>query len=124
MDAATGTITPAIVAPAGLSGFSRHVMSGSIYWDVGRFNMQAIAKYRSQYYQDFTGNVAQQNRYYGDNTSVDFRARYSINKHLSLSLELMNLTNEPRVAYQPIYGNFREYVSYGRRAFLGVRYKF
>jgi iron complex outermembrane receptor protein len=124
VDTATGTITPAIVAPAGLSGFSRHVMSGSIYWDVGRFNMQAIAKYRSQYYQDFTGNVAQQNRYYGDNTSVDFRARYSINKHLSLSLELMNLTNEPRVAYQPIYGNFREYVSYGRRAFLGVRYKF
>ena len=42
----------------------------------------------------------------------------------SLSLELMNLTNEPRVAYQPIYGNFREDVSYGRRACVGVRYKF
>ena len=124
VDAETGVVTPAIVAPAGLSGFSRHVLSGSLYWDVGRFNVQAIAKYRSQYYQDFTGNTAQQNRYYGDNTSVDFRARYSVNKHLSLSLELMNLTNEPRVAYQPIYGNFREYVSYGRRAFLGVRYKF
>lgn len=124
VDAATGAVTPAIVAPAGLSGFSRHVLSGSIYWDVGRFNVQAIAKYRSQYYQDFTGNTAQQNRYYGDNTSVDFRARYRVNKHLSLSLELMNLTNEPRVAYQPIYGNFREYVTYGRRAFLGVRYKF
>ena len=124
VDAETGAVTPAIVAPAGLSGFSHHVLSGSIYWDVGRFNVQAIAKYRSQYYQDFTGNTAQQNRYYGDNTSVDFRARYSVNKHLSLSLELMNLTNEPRVAYQPIYGNFREYVSYGRRAFLGVRYKF
>lgn len=124
VDAATGTVIPAIVPPAGLSGFSRHVMSGSIYWDVGRFNVQAIAKYRSKYYQDFTGNAAQQNRYYGDNTSVDFRARYRVNKHLSLSLELMNLTNEPRVAYQPIYGNFREYVTYGRRAFLGVRYKF
>lgn len=124
VDAVTGTVIPAIVAPAGLSGFSRHVMSGSIYWDVGRFNVQAIAKYRSRYYQDFTGNAAQQNRYYGDNTSVDFRARYSFNKHLSLSLELMNLTNEPRVAYQPIYGNFREYVTYGRRAYFGVRYRF
>jgi outer membrane receptor protein involved in Fe transport len=86
--------------------------------------MQAIGKYRSRYYQDFTGNTAQQNRYYGDNTSVDFRARYRVTKQLSLSLELMNLTNEPRVASQPVYGNFREYVSYGRRAYFGVRYKF
>ncbi|MET0288177.1 MAG: TonB-dependent receptor [Pseudoxanthomonas sp.] len=120
----TGVVTPRIVDPAGLSGYSRHVMSGSVYWDVGRFNFQAIGKFRSQYFQDFTGNTAQQNRYYDDNTSFDFRARYRVTKQLSLSLELMNLTNEPRVAYQPNYGNFREYVSYGRRAFFGVRYRF
>ncbi|MFE1786330.1 hypothetical protein ACFW9F_28095, partial [Streptomyces sp. NPDC059506] len=30
--ASDGTIIPAIVPPAGLSGFSRHVLSGSIYW--------------------------------------------------------------------------------------------
>lgn len=119
-----GTVLPAIVPTAGLSGFSRHVLSGSLYWDIGRFNIQAIGKFRSHYYQDFTGNAAQQNRYYDDNTSVDLRARYRVNKHLSLSLELMNLTNEPRVAYQPLYGNFREVVSYGRRAYFGVRYKF
>jgi len=119
-----GTVLPAIVAPAGLSGSSRHVASGSVYWDIGRFNMQVIGKYRSQYYQDFTGNASQHNRYYDDNFSVDFRARYKVNRNLSLSLELMNLTDEPRVAYQPAYGNFREYVSYGRRAFLGVRYRF
>ncbi|NYF22656.1 TonB-dependent receptor [Xanthomonas sp. JAI131] len=124
VDAVTGTVIPAIVAPAGLSGFSRHVLSGSLYWELGRFDMQAIGKYRSKYYQDFTGNTAQQNRYYDDNTSVDFRARYRVTKQLSLSLELMNLTNEPRVASQPVYGNFREYVSYGRRAYFGVRYKF
>ncbi|MDL5364637.1 TonB-dependent receptor [Xanthomonas sp. NCPPB 2654] len=124
VDAVTGTVIPAIVGPAGLSGFSRHVLSGSLYWELGRFDMQAIGKYRSKYYQDFTGNTAQQNRYYDDNTSVDFRARYRVSKNLSLSLELMNLTNEPRVASQPVYGNFREYVSYGRRAYFGVRYKF
>ncbi len=124
VDGATGAVLPAIVSPAGLSGFSRHVLSGSVYWELGRFDMQVIGKFRSKYYQDFTGNTAQQNRYYGDNTSVDFRARYRVNKQLSLSLELMNLTNEPRVAYQPLYGNFREYVTYGRRAFFGVRYRF
>ena len=124
VDATTGAVTPAIVVPAGLSGYSRHVLSGSLYWDLGKFDMQAIAKFRSHYYQDFTGNTAQQNRYYGDNTSVDFRASYRFDKHLSMSLELTNLTNELRVAYQPAYGNFREYVSYGRRAYLGVRYRF
>jgi outer membrane receptor protein involved in Fe transport len=124
VNATTGAVLPAIVVPAGLSGFSRHVLSGSLYWDLGKFDMQAIAKFRSHYYQDFTGNAAQQNRYYDDNTSVDFRASYRFDKHLSMSLELTNLTNEPRVAYQPAYGNFREYVSYGRRAYLGVRYRF
>jgi TonB-dependent receptor len=124
INAQTGAIIPAIVPPAGLSGFSRHVLSGSVYWDLGKFDMQAIAKYRSHYYQDFTGNAAQQNRYYGDNTSVDFRATYRFTPQLSMSLELTNLTNEGRVAYQPLYGNFREYVSYGRRAYLGVRYRF
>ncbi|SEL61643.1 TonB-dependent receptor [Pseudoxanthomonas sp. GM95] len=124
VDTATGIVTPAIVETAGLSGFSRHVLSGSLYWDIGKFSMQAIGKFRSHYYQDFTGNAAQQNRYYGDNTAVDFRTSYRFNKHLSMSLELMNLTNEARVAYQPSYGNFREYVTYGRRAYLGVRYRF
>jgi len=124
IDTTTGQVIPAIVAPASLSGFSRNVLSGSLYWDLGRFDMQAIAKYRSHYYQDFTGNVAQQNRYYGDNTSVDFRATYRFTPQLSMSLELTNLTNEARVAYQPVYGSFREYVTYGRRAYLGVRYRF
>lgn len=119
-----GSVLPAIVAPAGLSGYSRHVLSGSLYWDLGKLSMQAIGKFRSHYYQDFVGNTAQQNRYYGDNTSVDFRATYRFSKQLSMSLELMNLSNEARVAYQPEYGNFREYVTYGRRAYLGVRYKF
>lgn len=123
-DAVTGAVTPAIVEPAGLSGYSRHVLSGSLYWDIGKLSMQAIGKFRSHYYQDFTGNAAQQNRYYNDNTAVDFRATYRFDKHLSMSLELMNLTDEGRTSYQPAYGNFREYVTYGRRAYLGVRYRF
>jgi len=47
-----------------------------------------------------------------------------VNKHLSLSLSASNLTDEPRVSDMPILGSFREYTTYGRRYYLGVRYRF
>lgn len=123
-DAETDTWSEGIVEAAGISGFSRHVLSASLYWELGKLDMQLIGKYRSQYYQDFVGSTQQQNRYYRDSSNFDLRATYRFNKHLSMSLEAMNLTNQARIADMPISGSFREYVSYGRRVYLGVRYRF
>jgi outer membrane receptor protein involved in Fe transport len=55
---------------------------------------------------------------------VDFRATWRVNDHLSLSLEGANLTDEPRISDMPILGNFHEYHAYGRRYYVGVRYRF
>jgi len=122
-DPATGVVTPGIVEPANIFGLSKHVASAQVYWGLGKLDLQAIYKYRSDYYQQFVGDPSQ-NRYVRDNGSLDFRATYKVNKHLSLSLSASNLTDEPRVSDMPILGSFREYTTYGRRYYLGVRYRF
>jgi len=122
-DPANGLVTPGIVEPANIFGLSKHVASAQVYWGLGKLDLQAIYKYRSDYYQQFVGDPAQ-NRYVRDNGSLDFRATYKVNRNLSVSLSASNLTDEPRVSDMPILGSFREYTTYGRRYYLGVRYRF
>jgi iron complex outermembrane recepter protein len=122
-DPLTGTVTQGIVEPADIFGLSKHVFSGSLYYEIGPIELQAIYKYRSEYYQKFVGDPAQ-NRYIGDTGVLDFRATYRVNDRLSFSLEGSNLNDEPRYHYMPISGSFREVNVYGPRYYLGVRYRF
>lgn len=123
IDPETGEITPGLIEPANIFGLSKNVASGSLYWDLGPVDLQAIYKYRSEYYQRFVG-APSQNRYIESGSTVDFRASWRVSKNLSLSLEASNLTDEPRISYMPILGNFHEYHGYGRRYYVGVRYRF
>jgi TonB-dependent receptor len=123
IDPETGEITPGLVEPANIFGLSKHVASGSLYWTLGPVDLQAIYKYRSEYYQRFVG-APSQNRYIEGGGTVDFRATWRVDDHLSFSLEASNLTDEPRISYMPVTGNFHEYHGYGRRYYLGVRYRF
>lgn len=123
LDAQTGAVTPGIVEPAGIFGLSKHVFSGSLYYEIGPIELQAIYKYRSEYYQKFVG-APNQNRYVGDTGVFDFRATWRVNRQLSFSFEGLNLNDEPRVSSMPIPGSFREISVYGPRYYLGARYRF
>ena len=122
-DPVTGTVTPGIIDPVNIFGLSKHVASGSLYWQIGPVELQAIAKYRSSYYQQFVG-AASQNRVVRDATVIDFRASWKITDNLRLSFEGSNLNDELRVEDMPIPGSVREVHSYGPRYYLGVRYRF
>jgi len=122
-DAVTGVIQPGLVDPVDIFGLSKHVFSGSIYYELGPIELQAIFKHRSGYYQQFVGAAAQ-NRVVRDATVIDFRATYRFNDNLSASFEGSNLNNEPRVEDMPIPGSVREVHLYGARYYLGVRYRF
>lgn len=119
----TGVVTPGIVEPAGIFGLSSQVFSGSLYWEIGPFEVQSIYKYRTQYYQKFVG-APSQNRYIRDTGVWDFRATYRVNRHLSLMFEGSNLNDEPRLHDMPVPGSLREYNTYGPRYYLGARYRF
>ena len=120
IDVQTGVTTPGLSDPVGIFGLSDHTFSGSIYYDIGPFDFQAIYKYRTDYYQQFVGAPAQ-NRLVRAAGVLDFRASWQVNERLSISLEGSNLNNERRIDDMPIRGSVRQANLYGQRWFLGAR---
>ncbi len=119
-DPETETVSPGIIPAAGLSGYSKHVLSAQAYYEIGPVSLQAIYNYRSKYYQDFVGGNSQL-RYVGPSETVDFRASMDLMPGVSLRFEALNLFNEPKATYMPVYGSSRQYHYYGSKYFIGLR---
>ncbi|MCI5045065.1 MAG: TonB-dependent receptor [Aquisalinus sp.] len=112
-----------IVPPANVPGLSEQVASAQVYYNIGNFDIQGIYKYRSEYFQQFIstpGNL----RYIDDTSIYEARVSYQVNDNVRLSLEGINLFDEPRVQYNPTPDSFAEVNVYGPRLFFGVRGKF
>lgn len=120
VDPVSGTVTQGIIPPANLTGYSKHVVSAQAYYQKHGLSVQGIFNYRSRYYQDFVGGNTQL-RYVEAPKTFDARVSYTINKHLSVRLEGLNLFNEPKVTYMPVIGSSRQYHYYGPIFFAGVR---
>ncbi|MEG3181382.1 TonB-dependent receptor [Sphingomonas sp. LT1P40] len=121
-DPVTDTTTEGIIPPAGMSGFSKHVVSAQLYYQLGGFSIQGIYNYRSQYYQDFVGGNSQL-RYVRGNETFDMRASYDVNRNISLRFEATNILDAPKVTDMPVVGSSRQYHYYGPRYFLGARFR-
>ena len=119
-DPETDTVSPGLIPPANISGYSKHVLSAQAYYEIGPVSLQAIYNYRSKYFQDFVGGNSQL-RYVGPSETVDFRASLDLMKGVSLRFEALNLFNEPKSTYMPIYGSSRQYHYYGAKYFIGIR---
>jgi iron complex outermembrane receptor protein len=119
---ATGVTTPRIIPPAGMSGFSKHVVSAQLYYQLGGFSIQGIYNYRSDYYQDFVGGNSQL-RYVRGNETVDLRASYDVNRNISLRFEATNILDTPKITDMPVTGSIRQYHFYGSRYFIGARFR-
>ena len=119
----TGEVEPAIVEPVSLNGQSDHVLSASLLYEFGPFEVQGIYKYRSEYFQKFVGG-GRQNRLIRDASVFDLRASYSVTPQTKLSFEALNLNDEPRLSDMPISGNIQAYEGFGKSYFLGVKHRF
>ena len=113
-------MSPGIIPPAGLSGYSKHVLSAQAYYELGPVSLQAIYNYRGKYFQDFVGGNSQL-RYVAPSETVDFRASLDLMKGVSLRFEALNIFNEPKATYMPVYGSSRQYHYYGAKYFVGIR---
>lgn len=112
-----------IVAPGNVPGFSDNVFSGVVYGEWGAFGASMIYKYRSEYFQPYTSDGTRL-RFIGDTGVWEARASYEINDNLTLSIEGINLFNEPKKQYFFTRDNLGEVNSYGARYFIGLRGKF
>ena len=120
IDGATGDLIPGIIPSAGLSGYSKHVLSAQAFYEIGPFSLQGIYRYRSRYFQSFTSNNTQL-RYVEGNETFDMSASFRLNRQVDFRLQALNLFNEPRVEYMPIVGSTRNVEYYGPQYFMSVR---
>jgi TonB-dependent receptor len=112
-----------IIPSANLPGLSKHTANGQIYYNIGDLSLQGIVKYRSDYFQQFIATPLNL-RVIRDATVFEARISYKINDNVKLSLEGVNLFNEPREHYNPTQDSFAEINVYGPRYFAGITAKF
>jgi iron complex outermembrane recepter protein len=112
-----------IVAPADVPGLSEHVASAQVYYSIGDLDLQGVYKYRSSYFQQFIstpGNL----RYIDDRGIFEARASYQVSDSVRVSVEALNIFDEPKVQYNPTADSFAEVNVYGPRIYFGVRGRF
>ncbi len=112
-----------IIAPGNVPGFSKTTYSGQLYYQAGDFDGSLIYKHRSDYFQPYTSNGTRL-RYVGDVGVWEARASYYITDHIRLSIEAINLLDEPKTQYFFTKDNLGEVNYYGPRVFVGLRAKF
>ncbi|MBT8101775.1 MAG: TonB-dependent receptor, partial [Gammaproteobacteria bacterium] len=112
-----------IIPPGNVPGFSNTTFSGNLYYQVGDFDASMIYKYRSEYFQPYTSNGTRL-RYVGEVGVWEARASYYITDRIRLSVEAINLFDEPKSQYFFTEDNLGEMNYYGPRIFVGVRAKF
>ncbi|MBA6411277.1 TonB-dependent receptor [Pseudoalteromonas sp. 5Ae-yellow] len=122
VDGNTTQLTDGIIESASVPGFSKHVFSSQLYYQIGGFDTAVIYKYRSEYFQPYTTNGTRLR--YVDGVGVwEMRASYKIDEHFRVKAEVINLFSAPKSQDFFVEGNLGEVNDYGPRLFLGLSYK-
>ncbi|KAA1163709.1 TonB-dependent receptor [Pseudoalteromonas sp. 20-92] len=122
LDGNTTQLTEGIIEPGSVPGFSKHVFSSQLYYQIGDFDTAVIYKYRSEYFQPYTSNGTRLR--YVDAVGVwEMRASYKINEHFRIKAEAINLFSAPKSQDFFVEDNLGEVNDYGPRLFLGMSFK-
>jgi TonB-dependent receptor len=123
LDGVTTQLTDGIVEPGSVPGFSEHVFSGQVYYQIGDFDTALIYKYRSEYFQPYTSNGTRL-RYVDEASVWEARASYKVNKQVRIKVSAINLFSEPKSQDFFTIGNTGEVNDYGPRLFAGISFKY
>jgi TonB-dependent receptor len=106
---------------------SDNVLNAVIGYERNQWSLRFAATYRAEYLDEiaFTGD-ASEDRWVDAHTQFDMSARYNVSDNLQVFLDLINLTDEPYVAYQtgPIRNRLLQYEEYSWTGKLGFRMNF
>lgn len=119
----TTQLTEGIIPPGAVPGFSEHVFSGQVYYQIGDFDTALIYKYRSEYFQPYTSNGTRL-RFVDEVGVWEARASYKINKNIRVKVEAINLFSAARSDDFYVQGNLGQVSDYGPRLFAGISFKY
>lgn len=84
---------------ARLQGQSDHVFNAALSYERSGFWAQASVNFHNDYVDEYA-EADYEDVYIDNHLQVDFAASYQVNDRSRVFLELVNLTNEPLIAYQ------------------------
>jgi TonB-dependent receptor len=110
-----------------LPATSDNVMNAMLGYERNKWSLRLAATYRAGYLDEiaFTGG-ADEDRYVKDHTQFDLSVKYNASDSFQVFLDLINLTDEPFMAYQtgPGLDRLLQYEEYSWTGKLGFRMNF
>jgi iron complex outermembrane receptor protein len=122
---ATGATPP---VTNNLINLSPYAWNATLYYEDGAFSIRTSAAFRDAYLTLVPATNAptiQDAEGTNETFNLDLATSYSLNEHLTLSLEALNLTDEANDQFIDTQTNRNVvYTHTGRQLFLGARYRF
>ncbi|MEC8228065.1 MAG: TonB-dependent receptor, partial [Pseudomonadota bacterium] len=111
-------------ADVNLTGQSDRSSNFTVYWEDEVFSARISMANRSEFTTSFNSNPNKQ-RYVDGTTHIDFSASYNLSENLKISIEGINLTDEPIVEMVSpnIGGRVWNVTQTGRQFFIGASYR-
>lgn len=105
-----------------LPASSKNTFTGMVGYEKGPISLRVAATYRSGYLDEL-GSDAETDRYVKNHIQWDVTSKYQINDNIQLFGELVNLGDEPYLAYQkgPNGDRLLQYEEYSWTGKVGVR---
>ncbi len=127
VDATTEVVRSGQTVSVPLEGMSKHSWNATLYYETDRFGARVSVNGRDDYITDNTGSNGNVSHGTTGPTHYDLSAFYHLNETFSLTLEVINLTDESERLFTTGDGTLnlvREYNNTGRQYFFGVRANF
>jgi TonB-dependent receptor len=108
-----------------LPASSENTFNATLGYEKGPLSLRVTAAYRDKYLDEI-GESAEEDRLVEDHIQYDLSARYRVTSQFQVFAELVNLGDEPYVAYQNFGGRKRllQYEEYSWTAKTGFRVSF
>ena len=108
-----------------LPASAKHTYNATLGYEKGPVSLRLAAAYRDKYLDELGGD-AETDRYVEDHLQYDISAKYRVSSNFQIVAELVNLGDEPYVAYQngPNGKRLLQYEEYSWTGKIGVRANF
>jgi len=108
-----------------LPASSKHTYNATLGYEKGPVSLRLAAAYRDKYLDELGGD-AESDRYVEDHLQFDVSAKYRVTSNFQIVAELVNLGDEPYVAYRngPNGKRLLQYEEYSWTGKIGVRANF
>jgi TonB-dependent receptor len=120
----TSTTPGAPTVRSTLVGLSKNAANATLYYETKKFSIRGSVSYRSGYLTTVPGRRGNDVEGANSTLNVDARASYNVLRNVQLSIEAINLTNQPDDRYVDTANRPWLYSFTGRQLSAGVRVTF